>query len=84
MAVAPGYHYDWEPTRLFCAQIGLQVDEPWFPLADEEAHKHGLTQEQFDAAMRLHAWHVRDLFNPKRYGWRRILVALHFLFGRMP
>lgn len=75
-------NYNWQPTRDYCASIGLGVDEPWFPLANAEAQKYGLTQDQFDAAMRLHAWHVKSLFDRKRYSFAaRLGIAAYFIFG---
>lgn len=76
------HHYDWQYVRAYCVQLNMPVDEPGLALADSEAAKYGLTQEQFDASLRLHAHRVKTLFDPKQYSmWGRILIALYFLTG---
>lgn len=82
MAVEPEHSYDWQPVRDYCASIGMRVDEPGLQMADAEAAKYGLTQEQFDASLRLHAWRMKFFFTPSNYTIvQRIMLALYFLFG---
>ncbi len=74
--------FDWQPTRDYCAQLGMLVDEPGLAMADAEAAQFGLTQEQFDAGLRLHARRMKFFFTPSNYTFgQRIGLALYFLFG---
>ena len=75
--------YDYGSSKIYCESIGLAwLGDDFVRLADADAHRLGMTQEQVEKAMRHHLWQVRWLFTPKNYSMRqRIGLALMFLFG---
>lgn len=73
-------NYDYGPAREFCKSLGMGFDEAGMKLADDVAKKAGLTQAQFDEAIKLHATRVKFLFTPSNYGWKgRFAIAAYFL-----
>ncbi len=75
--------YDLTPARERCAACGLKWDEAGETEACKLFAGIGLDNDQANALMAFHAHRVAWLFNPPTYGWRqRIMIALHFLFGR--
>ncbi len=75
--------YDLTEAKQRCAAAGLKWDDAAAAQAIAEFERLGLTDAQANGLMAFHALRVAWLFNPTTYGWRqRILLALHFLFGR--
>jgi len=74
--------YDLKPARDYCASLNMPVDEEGLLMAALEAAQYGLSQEQFDAGIRVHAWRVKWLFDRNSYTfWGRLGLACYFLFG---
>ena len=74
--------YDDREIRETCRELGMPVDEEGLKQARRTAVIVGLTQEQFDAALNMHAYRMKFLFSPKSYDWRtRLALAWHFLFN---
>ncbi len=79
------FKYDTTKTQHYCKVLGLQYkgdNDPSMTNAMLVAARNLFTQVQFDEAMWLHLFEVKQLFNPKRYNWKgRVILALHFIFN---
>jgi hypothetical protein len=75
--------YDYTAARADCEAKGLRWLEDIVPDVDKRFAELNLSQQQVDGVMQLHAHYVGWLFTPQTYRpWHRVLLALHFLFGR--
>lgn len=75
--------FDYEPSRRYAAQLGLAFQDSIVPYVDGEFAKAGLNQAQVDGVMRLGAWWIAHVLNPRSYGWRqRLAIAAMFLLNR--
>lgn len=76
-------YYNYTAAEAYAKSCGLALQPERVAEFDKLASAHAFTQAQVDIAMQVHIRHVAFLFQPKSYGWKqRIVLALHFLFGR--
>lgn len=75
-------HYDWQPSRDYCASLGMGFDEDGAVQADKLSFTHGLSQDAFNAAMYLYADKVLWAFSPSTYTFcQRLGLAFHFIYN---
>ena len=75
-------HYDYAPCMAYSVNLGMAWRPQDVPEIDMTFAEIGLTQEQFEAVLNLHAWRLKYFLSPKNYkAKQRLRMAAHFLFG---
>lgn len=76
-------NYNYKSAEDYAKACGLVLQQERLAEFDQLAFAHGFSQAQVDVAMQIHLRHVAFILLPSSYTLKqRILLALHFLFGR--
>lgn len=76
-------NFNYESGIAYAKKLGLTWIPEWVEDFDQQAAAHGYTQAQVDLAIQHHLQQVKHLFSTSTYTFRqRVLLALHFIFGR--